>query len=350
MKVKILSYAVLMTLLISGCSKQASVSTESVQNTGFKGEFSQSSTDSQTAGKVQRTTRKQQLLTALIDAAQKTQSEYETYFPKFSDDEVKKHKAGFDASGDIRDRLIEWGYTKNPFDQTAFSDNTGMREITKLIKLPNKIDDWFLPLDEKAQKYVNDGNVQAGHDFLLRYWTLQLFNWSVQPSTGWPDIEGLNRNDAQERWIIISMRRIRFANLFTSEISRIMPTVHKNPTEFRNDFVVALNKMSNETLYQIFAQAKSQANDDMKEPLTIDGVTGRGTSWVVGTKEYNGQMAGWTFKIGGQPVFGNGYIDGQLVESELASSLELSSKIDRAIKRSGTVGTDENAKGSVKAE
>ncbi|MFZ6727672.1 hypothetical protein ACO0K2_19485 [Undibacterium sp. MH2W] len=351
MKLKTLSYAIGIALLISGCSKPVSVSTESVQNNGFKGEFSQNSSDSQTAGKVQKSTIKQQFLTSFIDAAEKTTNEYKTYFTNFSPEEAKSIKASFDANEDIRNSLVIWQYTDKKFDQSIFADDAKIREMAKLLKLTPKINDWFFPLDEKAQKYLNNGDLQAGRDFLLRYWTLVLFDWSSQPSSGWPEIKGLNDREARGRWIIICMSRLRFANLFVSEIAHMMPTIHKNPTEFRNDFVVALNKMPNETLYRIFEQAAEQASDDMNaRPFTIDMVTGRGTSWVAGTKEYNGQQSGWTLKSGGQTIFGNGYVDGQLIENEIGSSLELSSKIDRSIKRSGTTGTDENAKGSAKVD
>lgn len=338
-------------LLLSACNHSASVTADSAQSTGFKGEFSQANTDSQSAAKIQRTTSKQQLLTALIDASQKTEDEYESrYFGHFKNDDYQKFKAGFELNADMRGRLIEWQYTDKPFDHAVFADDAGMRQYTKLLLLPDKIDDWFLPLDEKAQKYLKQGNLEAGRDFILRYWTLFLFNLAVQPSSGWPTIEGLNDDQAENRWISVSTHRIRFANLLASEIARMLPTRHKTPSDLRSDFVVALDKMPNAAIYQIFAQAKNEADADIKAGIMVDKVTGRGTSWVAGVREYNGQFSGWTLKTGGQPTFGNGYIDGHLYETELASSLELTSKIDRSSRIGGSTGLDESSKGSVAAK
>jgi hypothetical protein len=346
---KIIKYInlIVASIFLTACN-HSTVSTDSSQNSGFKGEFSLANSDSQSVGKTQRATSKQQLLTALVIAAKKTNDNInENYFLRLSDDEVKKHKAGVDMSKSIALRQSEWERNGKQFDSTVFADDTGMLEFAKTMKLPDQIDDWFLPLDAKAKKYIADGNVEEGRNFLLRYWCISMFLYAVNPSAGWPRIGGLSAEESRDLFVSVSTRRLQFANLFASEIARMLPTHYKNPADLRSDFIVALNKIPNSALYAIFSQSNTEAESDLKSHITIDGSSGKGTSWVAGSRQYDGQNSGWAVKTGGQQTFGAGYIDGQLYELDVSSSLEVTSKMERSNRASGNTGSDESSKGSV---
>ena len=60
----------ILAILLAACNKEAGVSAESAQSTGFKGEFSRSDSKSESAAKTNKVVAKQQLLTQIVVSAQ----------------------------------------------------------------------------------------------------------------------------------------------------------------------------------------------------------------------------------------------------------------------------------------
>ena len=353
MKINKSLMTITVVMFLAACNNSTGVSADSTQNSGFKGEFSLSNTDAKSATNTNRSTSKQQLLTSIISAAVKTNDYVDgNYFLTWKDEDAPKYKPGKDFSIKTQESMFAWmnggGYRKlgaagEPFDGKVFSDDVGMHEYAKTLKLPDQIEDWISPLDEKIQKFIQ-GDISAGRDFLLRRYCILLFVEAVKPSNGWIRYDGIDKNQSEILLINRKTRLINFANLFASEIARLLPKAYKNPADLRHDFIMALNKIPNESLYAMYKQAADESGSVNMNTATIDGVTGRGTSWTAGSIQYEGQSSGWTLRTGGQTTFGQGYINGQLHEIEVVSSLEVSSKKERSNKSSGTIGTDESSK------
>lgn len=356
MKINKSIVVIVIAIFITACNSSAGVSSDSTQNSGFKGEFSLSNSDTKNASSTNRSTSKQQILTSIISAAMKTTENINNnYFLVWENEDAEKYKAGNDFAIKVAEANYKWmngngdrlsGGGGVPFDEKVFSDVDGVREFGKTLKLPDQVDDWFSPLDEKIKKAIQ-GDAVAGTDFFLRLKCLNNFIGAIEPSNGWIKYDGLNRDQSENLYINRKTRQLYFANLFASEIERILPKSYKNPADMRNDFIVALNKIPNESIYAMFKQADSEAAAALLLNVTIDSVSGKGTSWTAGPSQYEGQRTGWTLRTGGQTIFGQGYINGQLHEIEIASALEVSSKVERSNKNSGTIGADESSKANV---
>ncbi len=350
--------ALLIIFGVSACSKSASVNAESGENSGFKGEFSFSQSESKNATNGAKTVNKVQLLTSLITSAEKTLKAMEPYFKEVPKAELDKHKKGFAFNTDYNGQRLLWREgcgldvrcEKAPQMDLAklnAADDETIKQYVSTLQLPKEVEDWFTPFDSLIEKAAK-GDKKAAIDFLVHTRAINDFLAGVTPSNGWYNYGKLNMDDSQAPIINVHTRWVRFANLFATEVVRQMPKNFKNPADIRHDFIVALLKIPSETIIQIYNQAGQDAFDGFAANKTIvDHASGRGTSWVTGPSSYAGTNEGWTIKTGGQTVFGQGYINGQLIEVEVSSSLEVAKKVEKGNRLTGTTGTDETAKGSV---
>lgn len=348
--------AAILLLNLTACDKSStSVSAEQSQSNGFKGEFSQSQNDSKSATSSVKSVSKTQMLTSIVTAAQKTVSTVQDYFltvPKERQDEIQK---ALDYNNDYNNQRGRW---MNGCDVYLRCDKPSVIDIAKLknvdsvneyrksLTLPSQVDDWFEPMDALLEKGIKGDN-KSLVDFLVHYQALNDFLDGVESSGGWIRYSNLNDDQAENVYINIHTRLIMFSNLLVGEIVRKMPKTFNNPADIRHDFLVAFLSLPTESIIQIYTQAGQDAFDVFKDnKTTVDHASGKGTSWIVGSEFISGQQEGWTWKKGGQTFFGQGYINGELKEIELASGLEVSKKEEKGNRLSKSTDTGESVKGS----
>jgi hypothetical protein len=353
--------ALLIIFGLTACNKSASLTAESGESSGFKGEFSFSQNESKSATNGAKTVNKVQLLTSLVASAEKTLKGADPYFKDLSKDEVEKYKKGLAFNFDYNTQRLLWREgcgldvrcEKAPqMDLSKLNavDDEVIKQYAATLQLPKEVEDWFIPFDALIEKAAK-GDKKAAIDYLVHMRAINDFVEGVTPSNGWYNYGKLSFEDSKPVIINVHTRWVRFANLFATEVVRQMPKNFKNPADIRHDFIVALLKIPSETIIQIYNQAGQEAFDGFAANKTmIDSVSGRGTSWTTGANSYAGMNDGWTIKTGGQTVFGQGYINGQLIEVEVSSSLEVAKKVEKGNRLTGTTGTDESAKGSVVAK
>ena len=216
------------------------------------------------------------------------------------------------------------------FNDGLFAGDTKMVELAKSVKLPVKVDDWFLPFDAKAQKFIG-GDASTGRDLILRLLCLATFQEGVTPVKNWSAYGSLNVAQAEAYHYVTATRNLHFANLFAAEIARKMPNSYKNQVNFLTDFIVAFNQIPNEKLYAMFDQARTELSDLTKITVNIKDIESQ--NWEAGLFEYsvsNLPGASFTMKKNGQPIFGEKYIGGHLYEVEIASNAGVYEKTDRA--------------------
>ncbi|KVN06302.1 MULTISPECIES: hypothetical protein [unclassified Burkholderia] len=354
MKIKYIIVTALIAAALAGCSKkEAGVSAESSQSTGFRGEFGQSNTKSESVSKSNKVVAKQQLLTEIIMAAQGAQDYFgDNYYISWNTKDAPKYKAAIDFNDGLTDAKSAWengarfhfGPGGTPFDGEIFKNKSGVMEFAKSMTLPKQYEDWAKPLDDIASKYLK-GDAQAGEDFLLRRLVIETFLQGVSPSRGWVKYDDATQEQSMMVYMNRKMRELNFANLFAAEVARTMPQSFQNPTDLRHDFLEAVVKIPNAAYYAMFKQASDIAAKAIK--VTV----GQGDpSWSSGIYEYDGPPTGWVYRVGGQVVFGQGYINSQLYEVEVASALELSAKKERADRQTESFGTDQSDKASVRVK
>lgn len=349
--------AALIVAALAGCShKEAGVSAESSQSTGFRGEFAQSNTKAESVSKTNKVVAKEQLLTDIIIAAQGAQDYFGgNYYLTWTAKDAPKYKAAIDFNDALTSAKSAWengpglhfGPGGKPFDGAILRDKKGVMEFAKAMTLPKQYEDWSKPLDDTVSKYLS-GDAQAGEDFLLRRLAIDTFLQAVSPSRGWPTYNDIHDdpnaevNQSMRIYMNRKMRELNFANLFAAEIARIMPQNFKNPADLRHDFIEAVVKIPNSAYYAMF----KQASDTAAKATHI--VVGMGDpSWTSDVYEYDGPPTGWTYRVGGQVVFGQGYINSQLYEVEVASALEVSAKKERTDRQAESFGTDQADKATV---
>ncbi|RBB31872.1 hypothetical protein DPV79_40140 [Burkholderia reimsis] len=351
MKVKYIIATALIAAALVGCSrKEAGVSAESSQSTGFRGEFGQSNTKSESVSKSNRVVAKQQLLTEIIMAAQGTQDYFgDNYYVSWDEKDAPKYKGAVEFNDDLTHAKSAWengagfhfGPGGTPFDGAIFKREIGVAEFSKSMTLPKQYEDWAKPLDDIASKYLK-GDVHAGEDFLLRRLAIEIFLQGVSPSRGWVKYDDANQDQSMMVYMNRKMRELNFANLFAAEVARAMPQSFRNPTDLRHDFLEAVVKIPNSAYYAMFKQASDTAAKATK--VTV----GQGDpSWTSGVYEYDGPPTGWVYRVGGQVVFGQSYINSQLYEVEVASALEVNAKKERTDRQTESFGTDQADKASV---
>lgn len=340
----------ILAILLAACNKEAGVSAESAQSTGFKGEFSRSDSKSESAAKTNKVVAKQQLLTQIVVSAQDAQDYIgNNYYVSWEAKDAGKYKAGTDFNGRLTDAKTAWengaglhfGPGGTPFDETVFKDQAGVAAFSKAMKLPTQYEDWAKPMDELISRFVK-GDTKAGENFLLRRLAIETFLEGVSPSRGWVTYNDLNQDQSMRIYMNRVMRELNFANLFAAEVARVMPQNFQNPTDLKHDFLEAVIKIPDSAYYSMFKQAADEAGK------ATNIVVGQGDpSWTSGVFEYDGPPTGWVYRIGGQTVFGQGYINSQLYEVEVASALEVSNKKERTDRESQSFGTDQSDKSSV---
>ena len=353
--------ALLIIFGLAACDKPVSVSAVQSQSGGFKGEFSFSNTDTKSATSGAKSITKTPLLTSLITASEKTHSHIEgAYLLQWADEDAHKFKPGMELSRGYVNQRVKWREGcgldvvcgVNPeMNLKVLEDNPeALKNYTQSLKLPSSVDEWFSPMDALIEKAIK-GDKDAAVNFLVRYHALADFNDGVKPSSGWIRYKQLTDYQGDALLINTRTRLLRFSNLLASELFRIMPKNFKNPSDVRHDFVLALVKLPTDSIIQIYNQAGQEAFEGFKNSKTIqDAVTKSGTAWTTGANSYAGTPDGWTLKTGGQLIFGQGYIGGQLTEIEISSSLEVAKKTEKGNRTSGTSGTDESVKGSTSAK
>ncbi len=278
------------------------------------------------------------------------------YYPSSSESADPKFTAALNFYGKVLNAATAWmngggydhlGGTGRPFDGDVFKDKAGLVAFGNALKLPSQYEDWFEPWDELIRKY-KAGDMSAGTDFLLRVTALEMLRFATESNVAWPsmNIKGLNGSQEMILFMNRKMRAINFANLLTDEIARTMPPSYKNPSDFTHDFLEAMIKIPNSDYYAMFSQADRDASKVTMKELSIDG-RGGPPSWVDGPVQYSVENGEWVYRVGGQTLFGKGYINGDLREVDFSSALEVNMKKERTDRQTESFGTDEAAKATV---
>lgn len=350
MKITHLFTVGVLAVFLAACNKEAGVSAESAQNTGFKGEFSRSDSKSESAATTHKVIDRQPLLTGIVMAAQDANTYLsDNYYIEWANKDAARYQAGVDYQKKLDQQIYDWmngqaihfGAGPHPFDGSIFQDKAGLLADSKSMKLPTQYEEWAKPMDDVIDRFVK-GDTQAGADFLLRNEAIQMFIHGVSPSRGWIKYDGLNDDQSTMLYINREERWINFSNLFADELAKTMPQSFKNPSDMRHDFLEAVYKIPDADYYAMFKQADAEA------AKVSDITVGQNNpNWAGGIYQYDGQPGGWIYRVGGQTVFGQGYINGQLYEVEVASSLEVSNKKERTDRESQSFGTDQSDKSTV---
>lgn len=358
MKTKNVLIGVLLTAALAGCGhKEVGVSAESSQSTGFRGEFSQADTKSESTSQSSKSTTKQQVLTSIATSAN-TSWDYMagTYYPTLPQADVKKYQGAIDYKNKMEDAEFAWlngpGYNHlgaggNPIDGSIFKDDAGLKSYSMAMAVPKQYDDWFEPWDTIIRQYKG-GDVSAGATFLLRRLALDIFIMGIETKPAWPDYGSkLTMEQGMILYINRQARAINFANLLADEIARTMPTRFKNPSDFRHDFLEAMVKIPDADYYAMFKQAADGAGKITVKGLSIKTGGDTPPNWTSGPLQYAIDGNEWVYRVGGQTIFGRGYINGELREADLSSALEVNMKKESTDRQSESFGTDQSDKASV---
>lgn len=288
-------YLLAATLVFGGCNGSPSVSADSSQNTDTRTAQSISDSNSQNTAKSDKNYARQELLTGVLIAASKI---------------VKN---------------IEKNYIANHVDGCVSGD---LKKICS-IGIPPSIESWFIEMDKEASAYVKMADTEAGVRFSIQYRTLKRIVQAMEPSVGWPEYSGMSEEMSENKFIRNKVQDLQFANLALDAIARKMQDRFDDPTDLRHSVCVALASYKNSELAELWASSEVMATDELNEQITVDRSTGKGTVWIAGSTEYSGQENGWIVKSSGNTILGSGYISGTKREYEVASSTELSMRIER---------------------
>jgi hypothetical protein len=347
---------VILAVALAGCGHKEAigVSAETSQNTGFRGEFASSKTKSESVSQSQKAISKQQVLTGIVDAVTTTRDLIDSqYYPHGLDETNPQVKVALNFNKEMRGAEWAWlngggynhlGGSGQPYDGALFKDSAGLAAFGAVLVLPSKYEDWFGPWDALIKKFKS-GDTLAGKDFILRATALEIINMATEPHNAWPMLGDLNQSESMILFMNRQMRAINFTNLLTDEIARTMPQSYKNPSDFRHDFLEAMIKIPDADYYAMFAQADRDAGKVTMKSLSIKG-DGGAPNWLSGPLQYTSENGGWVYRVGGQVIFGNGYINGDLREVDESSALEVSMKKERADRESESYGNDQATKGS----
>lgn len=326
MKINKSLVAIAVAMSLTGGAQSAGVSADATPQNGLKGVFSSSP-------RAQGQEQKETLVEGISFAAKKAVS---FYIDNYADEDIDIDDLPqyfgpalmWVGSGERLDRWI--AIESAPFNDRLFVGDARLHELAKSVKLPAKVDDWFLPLDAKVQKF-NGGDASAGRDLILRLLCLAEFQEGVKPAKNWSAYGSLNISQAEAYHYAATTRKLHFANLFAAEIARKMPKAYKNQVDFLSNFVAVLNQIPNEKLYAMFDQARAETTDAIGNGFTVNIKDADTQNWEAGLYEYSGSPeSGLTIKKSGQPIFGKGYIGGLFYEVEIASNAGISGKIERS--------------------
>lgn len=326
MKINKSLLVIAIAIFLTGGAQSEGVPADVAQQNGYKGIFSP-------LPKAQGQGQKEMLVDGIKFAAKETVSFYiDNYVVENIDiSDLPQYFGPAFATFRNGGRLDRWIAMENaPFNNDLFVSNATMRTLATSVKLPAKIDDWFLPFDAKAQKFIQ-GDAAAGRDLFLRIFCLGVFQEGVTPIKNWSTYNSWSAARAEAYHYAATTRKLHFANQFAAEIARKMPKAYKNQVDFLSDFIIALSEIPNEKLYAMFDQARSETADAIENGFSVNIKDPDVQNWEAGLYEYSGSPEqGLTIKKSGQPIFGKGYIGGIFHEFVVASNSGVFEKTERS--------------------
>lgn len=302
---------------LSACHQSPGVSAESAQNTDTRANQSISDTSAEGVNKSDKLYAKQELLNGLLVASYKAVS------------------------------YIERNYLESMSGRCFLSESHEVDVSKCRIVLPRNVEGWASELDKEAERYVRGGDQEAGKRFVFQYQSMKRLISAMEPSAGWVDYKGLTDAQSERKFVHDHVSSLQFANLMLQRIVEKMHTRFNDPSDLRHDVIAALLSMDRDELVGVWRESGQAAKEELRQPITIDRSSAKGTVWIIGPTEYSGQENGWIVKRAGNMVLGDGYIGSVRREYEVASSVELSSRIEHSDRIEGGSGNSQSAKGEV---